>query len=90
MAHTVFSMFKLILCGTILYLYSSPTDTSKENGTTRDPLDVRLLTGLVQDVWDKFFHLKESVLIRQKHETEALWLVQQELWRQRLSELGEY
>ena len=62
---------------------------SKENGIQNDPVNVRLLSGLIQDVWDKFFQLKESTLVRQSHETEALWLVQQELWRQRQSELGK-
>ena len=62
---------------------------SKENGIQSDPVDVRLLSGLVQDVWDKFFQLKESMQLRQGHEAEALWLVQQELWRQRQRELGK-
>ena len=55
-----------------------------------DSVDVRLLTGLVQDVWDKYIRLKESMQVRQRHEAEALWLVQQELWKQRQSELGKY
>ena len=63
---------------------------SRESGVASDTLDVRLLAGLIQDVWDKFFQLKESVQIRQRHETEALWLVQRELWKQRQSELGEH
>ena len=61
----------------------------KESYVPADVLDVRLLALLIQDVWDKFFQLKESVQIRQRHEAEALWLVQQELWKQRQSELGE-
>ena len=63
---------------------------NRESGVASDALDVRLLAGLIQDVWDKFFQLKESVQIRQRHETEALWLVQRELWKQRQSELGEH
>ena len=70
-------------------LVFSPPVKNRENGSAGDTLDVRLLTGLIQDVWDKFFQLKESVQIRQRHETEALWLVQKELWKQRQNELGE-
>ena len=71
------------------YLACSPPVKHKEGTIPADPLDARLLAGLVQDVWDKFFQLKESLLARQRHEAEALWLVQQELWKQRLNELGK-
>ena len=62
---------------------------TKESGMLADTVDVRLLAGLIQDVWDKFFQLKESMYVRQRHETEALWIVQRELWKQRQIELGE-
>lgn len=60
--------------------------TSKHSDAT---LDTRLLAGLVQDVWDKFYKLKLSVLSRQRHETEALWMVQLGQWVDRLGELGK-
>ena len=60
--------------------------TSKHSDTT---LDTRLLAGLVQDVWDKFYKLKLSLLSRQRHETEALWMVQLGPWVDRLGDLGK-
>ncbi len=49
--------------------------------TREEELDVRLLSGLVQDVWDKFRQLKVSLVNRQRQEAEALWLLQREQWR---------
>lgn len=51
-------------------------------------LDHRLLAGLVQDVWDKFREQRMSLLRRQRREAEATWMLQQEQWRERLSDLG--
>ena len=82
-----FSVIIHVHCIMVIFFAHSPSVKSRESG---DTLDVRLLAGLIQDVWDKFFQLKESVQIRQRHETEALWLVQRELWKQRQSELGEH
>ena len=62
-----------------------PSPTSKHPDPALDP---RLLAGLVQDVWDKFYKLKLSLLTRQRHETEALWMVQLGQWVERLGELG--
>ena len=60
------------------------------NSSKSDPaLDARLLAGLVQDVWDKFYELKLSLLSQQRHETEALWMVQLDQWMDRLAELGK-
>ena len=78
------------ICVTVVIFAHSLSVKSRESGVASDALDVRLLAGLIQDVWDKFFQLKESVQIRQRHETEALWLVQRELWKQRQSELGKH
>lgn len=46
--------------------------------------DERLLTGYVQDVWDRFH--KETLLIaeRQKLEVETLWTLQTNQWKQRI------
>ena len=71
-----------------LFYFTVHSPTVKSNGLSNGPVDVRLLSGLVQDVWDKFFQLKESMDLRQRHEAEALWLVQQELWRQYQNEMG--
>lgn len=43
----------------------------------------------MQDVWDKFYELKLSLLSQQRHETEALWMVQLDQWMDRLAELGK-
>ena len=51
-------------------------------------MDCRLLSGLVQDVWDKFQELRFTLLSRQRHEAGALWGVQCLQWRDRLQELG--
>ena len=53
-------------------------------------MDYRLLSGLVQDVWDKFQGLRFTLLSRQRHEAEALWLVQHVQWTERMDELGKY
>lgn len=51
-------------------------------------MDCRLLSGLVQDVWDKFQELRFTLLSRQRHEAEALWVVQHLQWKDRMQELG--
>jgi len=47
-----------------------------------------MLTGLVQDVWDKFQDLYVSQQARQKHEAQALWVMQHLQWTQKIKELG--
>ena len=51
-------------------------------------MDCRLLSGLVQDVWDKFQELRFVLLSRQRQEAGALWAVQALQWKDRLKELG--
>ncbi len=51
-------------------------------------MDCRLLSGLVQDVWDKFQELRFTLLSRQRHEVDALWGVQCLQWKDRMQEMG--
>ena len=78
-------MFLAIIILLILLFVFSPSSKPRE---TEDPFDSRLLCGLVQDVWDKFNSLKFSLLARQRHEAESLWLAQREQWVNRKRELG--
>ena len=52
------------------------------------PVDCRLLTGLVQDVWDKFQELRLHLLSRQQQEAESLWAVQHSQWTHKTREIG--
>ena len=65
----------------------SPTEKSKGSSPAHS-LDERLLSALVQDVWDKFHELESSLVSRQRHEAEALWLLQRDQWTDRLTDLG--
>ena len=51
-------------------------------------MDLRVLTGLVQDVWDKFQDLHVGQQARQKHEAQTLWVMQNFQWTQKIKELG--
>ena len=46
----------------------------------------RLLTGYIQDVWDRFHKESLSVAERQRLEVETLWIMQLHQWRQRIKE----
>ena len=59
---------------------------SREGGQS---LDERLLASLVQDVWDKFCGQRRLLLDRQRHEAEAMWMLQHQQWTDRLKDLGE-
>ena len=48
----------------------------------------RLLSGYVQDVWDKFHQLSIQLARRHRTEMETLWLSQMQIWRGRLREQG--
>ena len=64
---------------------NSPAASSDNKGVVVDATkDERLLTGYVQDVWDRFH--KETLLIaeRQKLEVETLWTIQTNQWKQRI------
>ena len=52
-------------------------------------VDDRLLASLVQDVWDKFCSQRTLMLTRQRHEAEAMWMLQHQQWTERLKDLGE-
>ena len=69
----------------LLSLSLSPPQEQKDGGH----VNYRLLTGLVQDVWDKFQELRLHMLSRQQHEAECLWAVQHLQWTQKTKELGE-
>ena len=66
---------------------SPPLSPPSKEDSSRG-LDPRLLASFVQDVWDKYLELRTCVLARQGHESEALWLLQLEQWKDRLQELG--
>ena len=53
-------------------------------------VDDRLLASLVQDVWDKFCSQRTLMLTRQRHEAEAMWMLQNQQWTERLKDLGEH
>ena len=48
----------------------------------------RLLSGYVQDVWDKFHQLSIQLARRHRTEMETLWLSQVQIWRERIREQG--
>ena len=52
-------------------------------------VDDRLLASLVQDIWDKFCSQRTLMLTRQRHEAEAMWMLQHQQWTERLKDLGE-
>ena len=65
---------------------SAAAPHSREGGQS---LDERLLASLVQDVWDKFCGQRRLLLDRQRHEAEAMWMLQHQQWTDRLKDLGE-
>ena len=48
-----------------------------------------MLASLVQDVWDKFCGQRTILLTRQRHEAEAMWMLQHQQWTERLKDLGQ-
>ena len=70
----------------IIYVVSlSPAFSCPVGGS----LDQRLLAGLAQDVWDRMWQQRSVLLRRQEQEAEAVWLLQQQQWRERLRDVGE-
>ncbi len=53
-------------------------------------VDEALLMALVQDVWDKFVQQRSMLQSRQRHESEALWLLQRDQWGGRTREIGGF
>ena len=75
-----------LMCWTVIHLclsYRSKKESSES------AVDGRLLAGLVQDVWDKCHQQKLSLLSRQKHEAEALLVVQRAQWIDHLTKTGK-
>ena len=75
------------------YMYMYPTcihslcSCSQDGGQS---VDERLLSSLVQDVWDKFCNQRTLLLTRQRNEAEAMWMLQHQQWTDRLKDLGEW
>ncbi|XP_019852078.1 PREDICTED: probable serine/threonine-protein kinase nek3 isoform X2 [Amphimedon queenslandica] len=83
------------LCSVLIERLLPQTNTDDQSNSPAAPSDFkgglvdatkdeRLLTGYVQDVWDRFH--KEALLIaeRQKLEVETLWTLQTNQWKQRI------
>lgn len=51
-------------------------------------MDYKLLSGLVQDIWDKFQEPRFTTLNRHKNEAETLWVMQKHYWVEKLREMG--
>ena len=76
---------KIILHETLIICKYSCSPSGEGDG----PVDLRVLTGLVQDVWDKFQELHASMQNRHRNEAQALWAVQHLQWTQKIKELGK-
>lgn len=73
----------------VLYIIYRQEGEQQQQGGGGVTVDRRLLASLVQDVWDKFCNQRGVLLAREKHEAEALWLLQHQNWTDRLKEIGK-
>ena len=79
------------VCGTtnLIYMHSWCILSARVHSSEGEQsVDERLLASLVQDVWDKFCSQRSLLLTRQRHEAEAMWMLQHQQWTDRLRDLG--
>lgn len=63
-------------------------EEDRDRNTNRSHYNNRQFLSWLQDVDDKFEKMKESMLLRQRHEAGALYAVQRMDWEWKLKELG--
>ncbi|XP_029347822.1 ankyrin repeat domain-containing protein 12-like [Acyrthosiphon pisum] len=70
-----------------VYNITTPEQEEKKNRHTRSRYNGRIFLSWVQDVYDKWEKIKESLLLRHRNEAESLHAVQKMDWGWKLKEL---